>query len=232
MQGGVTVHGYCFSVYTRIARAVLVAKGVDYRLNEISPFSAEDAGRLVPLHPFRRVPVLEHDAFRIFETAAIGRYVDLAFTGPSLTSSDARTAARSAQCVALIDAYGYRPMVRQVFAHRVFRPREGLAGDETEIAAGLAASQPVLDQLEAFAREGLILSGPHPSLATCHVGPMLDYFVMTPEGRNLLEERPRLKEWWTGFSDQPCMRLTRPPLNEGKPKRSTSRMRSVSSQRS
>lgn len=213
MPGGVTLHGYSFSVYTRIARAALVAKDVDHRLNEISPFRAEDASRLVPLHPFRCVPVLEHDGFRIFETAAIARYVDLAFTGPPLTSGDARTAARMAQCVAVIDAYGYRPMVRQVFAHRVFRPREGLAGDEAQIAEGLAASRPVLDQLEAFAREGLILSGQDPSLAACHVGPMLDYFAMAPEGRSLLEERPRLRDWWAGFSDQPCMRLTRPPLD-------------------
>lgn len=211
-MGAVTVHGYTYSVYTRIARAVLVAKGVAHRLNEIDPFREAEAARLAPLNPFRRVPVLEHAGFRVFETSAIARYVDRAFPGPALGSGDARTAARMAQCVAVIDAYGYRPMVRQVFAHRVFRPREGLAADEAEVAAGLAASAPVLDQLDAFAREGLILSGAHPSLAACHTGPMLDYFAMAPEGRGLLDARPALAAWWARFRDEPCMRLTRPPL--------------------
>jgi glutathione S-transferase len=211
-MGEVTLHGYVYSVYTRIARAALVAKGVAHRLNGIDPFSDADAARLAPLHPFGRVPVLEHDGFRVFETVAVTRYVDRAFPGPPLNPADARAEARVAQCVAVVDAYGYRPMVRQVFAHRVFRPWEGLAGDEAEIAAGVAASRPVLDTLEAFAREGLILPGSGLSLADLHLGPMIDYFAMAPEGRRLLAERPALSAWWARFSEQPCMRLTRPPL--------------------
>jgi glutathione S-transferase len=203
MQRGVTVHGYSYSVYTRIVRAVLVAKGIDYQFHELNPFREADAGRLAALHPFRRVPILDHDGFRLFETSAIARYVDQVFPQPTLISDDARSNARMAQCVAIIDAYGYRPMVRQVFAHRVFRPREGVPGDEAEIAAGLTASQPVLDHLDAFAREGLILSEARPSLAACHLGPMLDYFAMAPEGRRLLAERSALAAWRGVFSDHP-----------------------------
>ena len=36
------------------------------------------------LHPFGRMPAFEHDGFRLFETAAISRYVDEAFAGPAL----------------------------------------------------------------------------------------------------------------------------------------------------
>jgi glutathione S-transferase len=213
LAGPVTLHGYACSVYTRIARAALAAKGVEHELRDIDPFENENADRLRRLHPFLRVPILDHGGFRVFETSAITRYVDLAFEGISLSSGDPPTQTRIAQCVAVIDAYGYRPMIRQVFEHRVFRPREGLACDEAEVAAGVAASAPVLDVLDGFAREGLILSGESLSLADLHVGPMLDCFVTAPEGRAMLETRRALAGWWARFSEAPCMRLTRPPLH-------------------
>jgi glutathione S-transferase len=114
--------------------------------------------------------------------------------------------------MAVIDADGDRPMVRQVFEHRIFRPREGVACDEAEVAAGVAASAPVLDVLDGFAREGLILSGKSLSLADLHVGPMLDNFVAAREGRAMLETKRALGEWWARFSEAPCMRPTRPLL--------------------
>ena len=213
MSGPVTLHGYAYSVYTRIARAALAAKGVEHELRDIDPFLDASADELLQLHPFLRVPILDHGGFCVFETSAITRYVDLAFEGVSLSSGDPPTQARIAQCVAVIDAYGYRPMIRQVFEHRVFRPHEGLASDEAEVAAGVAASAPVLDVLDGFAREGLILAGESLSLADLLVGPMLDYFVMAPEGRAMLETKRALAEWWARFSEAPCMRLTRPPLS-------------------
>ena len=114
----VTLIGFRHSVYQRIVRIVLHEKEAPYVVEEIDPFDAEQADRLRNLHPFGRVPALRHGGFHLYETAAITRYVDLAFNGPNLVPGDPLAAARMAQVIAIWDAYGYHPMVRQVFARR------------------------------------------------------------------------------------------------------------------
>ncbi len=186
--------GYSPSVYLRIARAVLVEKGVGFAHVEVDPFG-EVPGWYLALQPFGRVPVLRHGDFVVYETAAICRYVDAAFAGVRLVPEEARAAARMQQVIGVVDSYGYWPMVRQVFAHAVFRPRMGEAGDAGEVAAGLAASARVLGALEELV-EGEWMAGDRLSLADLHLGPMMAYFVAAPEGAAMLEGFPRLAGWW------------------------------------
>ena len=64
------------------------------------------------------------------------------------------------QIIGIVDSYGYWPMVRQVFSHRVFRPPLGQPADEAEVERGLAGAAKVLAALEALASEP---SSPDPS---------------------------------------------------------------------
>lgn len=66
------------------------------------------------------------------------------------------------QVISIADCYAFRPLVLQVYAHRVFRSQEGLPPDESAIAAGLAAAPKVLAALDTIAAEGLTLSPPLP----------------------------------------------------------------------
>lgn len=200
-----------YSVYSRAARLALEAKGVAYDILPIDPFSDQREG-LSRLHPFGRVPVLEHEGAVIYETSAILRYVDTAFQGPPLQPDRPLARARMDQVIGIVDAYGYWPMVRQVFAHRVFRPRMDEAADETEISAGVVASGPVLDALERIAGEGLVLTGTDLTLADCHLAPMVDYFARTAEGRGLLAGRAALARWWDITRTHPLVRATDPGL--------------------
>src|SRR5260221_817204 len=138
------LHGYRYSVYQRIARLTLAEKGVSYQQVEVNPFAPDVPTAYLALHPFGRVPALVHDGFALYETAAITRYIDRAFAGPALQPADPRALARMDQIIAVVDAYGYWPLVRQVFSHRVFRPRAGQPTDDGEVAKGLAASVKVL----------------------------------------------------------------------------------------
>ena len=192
----VTLIGFRHSVYQRVVRVVLHEKGVPHEVEEVDPFDVQAADWLRELHPFGRVPVLRHGGFDLYETAAITRYVDAAFDGPVLVPDDPRAAARMAQVIAIWDAYGYRPMIRQVFARRVFEPWEDEATNEAEIAAGLEDARPVLAALEGIAAEGIVLTGKAITLADCHGAAMLDYFARAPEGTVLLEAHPRLGAWW------------------------------------
>src|SRR4051794_24067433 len=103
----VTLHGPAYSTYARTARLVLEEKGVPYELREVDLLAgATQQPAYLELQPFAKVPAFEHDGFRLYETAAIARYVDEAFPGPRLQPSDAKRRARMTQIIAIIDSYG------------------------------------------------------------------------------------------------------------------------------
>jgi glutathione S-transferase len=206
----VTLHGYRLSVYTWIARAVLAAKAVQYTPIEVDPFAENLADSFRAISPFGRVPVLQHGALTIHETVAIARYVDAAFDGPSLTPSDPVAQARMAQVIAIVDNYGYWPMVRQVFVQRASPGLRGAPVDAAELANGLAASRTVLAALEAIAREGRVLNGRAVTLADYHLAPMVDYFARAPEGAEALSACPALSDWWAGARRLDALRATDP----------------------
>ncbi len=206
------LHGYRYSVYTRIARLVLIEKGVTYDRVEIDPFAPDIPAAYLALHPFGRVPTLVHDDFVLHETGAITRYVDRAFPGPPLQPAAPRDQARVDQIVGIVDSYAYWPLVRQVFSHRVFRPAVGRTADETEVAAGLAAAAKVLRALDALAAPERFLVGPDLTLADLHLGAMMAYFAAAPEGSAMLGQHPRLARWWAELKQRSSFVATDPGL--------------------
>lgn len=202
--------GYRYSVYLRIARLVLEEKAVAFAHVEVDPFAGAPDWYLA-LHPFGRVPTLRHGDFVLHETSAIARYVDAAFAGVALVPGEARAAGRMQQVISIVDSYGYRPMVRQVFSHAVFRPRAGAVGDAGEIAAGLESSARVLAALEGLAGDDWLVGG-RLSLADLHLGPMMAYFVAAPEGAAMLAGYPKLSAWWGRMRALPSMIASDPGL--------------------
>src|SRR5215470_704444 len=192
----VVLHGYQYSVYVRIARMALGEKGVAYERAEVNPFAPDMPSAYLAMHPFRRVPVLVHDGFVLYETGAITRYVDEAFPGPRLQPTAPRERARMTQIISIIDSYAYWPMVRQVYSHAVFRPRIGQPADAAEIRAGVEGSRRALGALEALAAWEGFLIGSEISLADLHLAPMIAYLTAAPEARGLIAGFPRLSAWW------------------------------------
>lgn len=213
MSDRVTLYGFGYSAYVRVVRMVLHRKAVPYDHIQVDPFAGPDPAYLA-LHPFGRVPALTHGSVRLFECSVITRYLDEVFAGPSLAAPSPVATARMNQVIAVIDHYGYWPMVRQVFGQRVFGPLEGEAADEGEIAAGLEASGRVLAVLDQIASEGLVLNGRDITLADCHLAPMIAYFVLAPEGAEMLASYPALTKWWEDISKMPMVQATDPKLSE------------------
>ena len=206
----VTLHGYRYSVYLRIARLALAEKSILYRHVEVNPFEPPIPPDYLKLHPFGRVPTLVHDDLVIYETSAITRYVDEAFDGPRLQPDDARSRARMQQIIAIIDSYGYWPMVRQVFSHGYFRARQGGTGDPEELRSGLAAAPRILAALEAIAADGPYLVDGRMTLADLHLAPMVAYFVAVPDAAAMLGGHPRLRAWWRTMAQRESMLTTQP----------------------
>jgi glutathione S-transferase len=208
----VVLHGYQSSVYSWIARLALEEKGVEYDWAEINPFAADAPESYLALHPFKRVPALQHDSFHLYETSAITRYIDEAFPGPRLQPGDPHDRARCNQIISIVDSYAYWPLVRQVFSHRVFRPRLGLPADDEEAKKGIDAVPKVLAALEQLAAGSAHLCGNQLTLADIHLAPMIGYFAMAAEGSALLRDQPKLSAWWVTVSARSAFRETTPRL--------------------
>jgi glutathione S-transferase len=212
----IVLHGYQYSVYLRIVRMVLVEKGVPYSRVEVNPFASDMPKEYLNLHPFRRVPTLIHDDYVLYETQAITRYIDEAFVGPPLQPVHARQRARMTQIISIIDAYGYLPMVRQVFSQRVFGPRIGRVADEAQLRAGIEGSSRVLSALESIvALDGPVAGGGDWSLADFHLAPMIAYLAAAPEGESAIAERAKLAAWWDVIRERASLRETDPGFPDG-----------------
>jgi Glutathione S-transferase, N-terminal domain len=78
----ITVFGFPHSSFVHIARLVLTHKEMPYTFHDLEP----DMGspKHLALHPFDRVPILQHDDFVLYETSAIVAYLEEMFPKPSL----------------------------------------------------------------------------------------------------------------------------------------------------
>ena len=170
--------------------------GIGFKVVEVDPFTDPPNPELIRLHPFGRVPVLHDGDFILYETTAILRYLETAAPLPKLIPDTPRAQARMQQAISIMDAYGYQPLVRQVYSHQVFRPAFGLEADPQKIIDGMQAAPSVLQALDDIAREGLVLTGQNLSLADLHLAPMIGYFQMAPEGKRLLGDYAALSLWW------------------------------------
>ena len=194
-----TLYGADYSVYVRIARMALEEKGVGYELVPLDIFAAEGIPAwYLELHPFGRIPALEHDGFRLFETGAITRYVDEAFDGPALQPADARARARMSQIAGMLDAYGYRAMVWDVAVERL----EKMPPDEALIAGGLRRAETVFKVLTSLKAKGPWLLGDQLTLADLHAAPIIAYFLKVAEGRDLLARFAEVRDWYARIADR------------------------------
>jgi glutathione S-transferase len=208
----VELYGYKYSVYAWIARLALREKGCAYEWREVNPFAEDVPADYLALHPFKRVPVLVHGDFVLYETSAMTRYVDEAFDGPSLQPATPRKQARQQQIISVIDSYAYWPLVRQVFSHGVFRQRTGREADPNEVQRGVEAAPRVIGALEELAGGGNFLCGDSMSLADVHLAPMIGYFTLYPDGEMLLGRQYRLARWWAVMSERSTFKETMPDL--------------------
>jgi len=206
----VTVYGAPYSTYTRTALLALQEKGVDYDLSMVDifqPVPAEHKER----HPWGKIPVLDHNGFQVFETAAVTRYVDEVFPGPSLQPASPRDRGRMMQAIGIIDSYAYKPIVTDLFVQRAAMPKFGQPSDEAKIAAALPDGEKALEALGDVLGEDDWLAGTY-SLADLHLAPVVVYLRMTPEGAAMLGRHPSLTAWWERMAARPSLTATRSPL--------------------
>jgi glutathione S-transferase len=202
------VHSIPGSPFGRAVLATLEEKGARYRLAALSPQEMRSEKHLA-LHPFGRLPILEHGGFRVYETQAILRYLDRVLPAPSLTPLDAQLAARMDQLMNINDWYLFQGAGSVIGFQRVVGPRLlGLPTDEAAIAAALPQAQRAFDELGHLLGSSAFLTGEHLSLADLLIAPPIDFLEATPEWATLTRNHANLLAWRERMNSRACMQAT------------------------
>ncbi|CAH0340042.1 glutathione S-transferase family protein [Rhizobium sp. CECT 9324] len=192
----ITLFGTDDSVYVRIARMTLHEKGVDYELMPIDIFAVDSVpASYVDRQPFGKIPSFEHDGFRLYETGAITRYIDEAFPGPRLQPEDPRRRARMNQLISIADAYIYRPLVWGLYVELVSKAASGEPPDQRWVGEAREKMPVCLGALSDFLADSLWFCGDGLTLADLYLAPMLDYFLLVPEGADAFRKIENLRTW-------------------------------------
>lgn len=153
----VRVYGFPVSTWTRTATMTCIEKGIDHELVPLALRGPEHAA----LHPFVRIPVLEHDGRVIVESLAITGYLDEAFAGPSLQPGDHAPRARMRFWMGVCGDYVFRDVVLTI-------PRKRPPTD-----AELSTARTVLERLEGQIGAGPFLAGDAVTLADLYLAPQI-----------------------------------------------------------
>ncbi len=207
-MSGFLVHSIPGSPFGRAVLIALEEKGVPYRLAAVAPGTLRTPEHIAR-HPFGRVPVLEHDGFRLYETQAILRYLDRVLPAPPLTPADVRGAARMDQLMAINDWYLFQGVANVIGFQRVVGPRLlGLVPDEAAIAAAMPKSRTVFAELAALLGRQPFLAGEAFTLADVLLAPQLDFLNATPEWALLTAGAPHLCAWLERVRARPSLAAT------------------------
>jgi len=202
------VHTIPGSPYVRAVLATLEEKGASWRLIPHS-FDSVQTPEHVARNPFRRVPVLEHDGFSLYETQAILRYLDRVLPTPALTPKDPRSAARMDQVLGINDWYLFQGCITTIGVQHLVRPRlTGLPPDQSVIDAAMPHAERTFAELATLLGDQEFFAGDTLSLADLAVAPQLDFLARTPEWAALSAPHAALVAWWKRMEARPSLQAT------------------------
>jgi len=209
----VIVHGFERSTFVNMVRLVLTHKGVAFEFNDREAEMGTPAH--LALHPFNRVPILEHDGFRLYETSAIMTYVDEAFDGPRLQPDSLRERGRMMQWISAVGSYYYYWIVYHLGHERSVFPELDIQSDEKVVAAALPNVANALDVLERELGHGQgFLISAEPTLADFAMLPMMTSLGFHKDGQDMLATKPHIRRWRESMEALPSVgrfRASLPP---------------------
>lgn len=198
------IYGVAGSPYVVAARLGLTEKGVDFEMVPVAPNEIKAAENLAR-HPFGKMPSMDHDGFKLYETQAILRYADQVFPGPLLEPGTPQEAARMNQIIGIVDCYLHRCWSGDIAFERIVAPAVfGRPADEAKIAAALPQAHVCAAAVEAIIA-GPYLTGADLTLADVHLLPHYNFFSKTPESEPILAGKPKLKQWFALMCERPSV---------------------------
>lgn len=192
------IYGSLGSTCTRRVLTVFAEKGANY---ELVPIDLSKGEHKQPAHyqrqPFGVIPVLEDDdGFRLYESRAIMRYLDLRLPGIELTPKNMQQHGLMAQWISVEASYFSSPSLR-ILKQLLWSNQP----DNTVVAEAQKEVQRVLAVLEPVLKSNPYLAGETFSLADITYMPYFDYLLKVKAID--LNTYPAVQTWWERISQRP-----------------------------
>ncbi len=196
MSEKIAIYGPSASPYVRALRMGLSEKGLAHDLIELPLPDYKSPEYLSERHPFGKIPAVEIDGFKMFETQAILRLIEDLHPEPSLQPATPFERARMNQMLGIIDCYGWPSWGGGILLNRFIRPLFGEAPNEEEIAAATPQARTSIKAVADLQSEtGPYLCGERLSFADLIIYQIMSYFEQTPEGGPTIADYPRFAAW-------------------------------------
>ena len=203
MGDTLVIYGMEFSTYVRSTLLCCEEKGVSYQLQE----KISRADRLLLNNPFKRVPILRHGEFVVYETAAICRYIDRRFDGPSLSPTSVEALALMDQWISAANGYFDPIIIRKFILVYAFPSGENGEVDESRLEAAVPAVRHQLEIIETALKTSDYFSGAAAGIADYLIIPILDY-LQRGRGGYLLDNMPQTNRYLERLRERPsCQKI-------------------------
>ncbi|MGO4725619.1 MULTISPECIES: glutathione S-transferase family protein [unclassified Inquilinus] len=206
----IVLYGFDGSTYVRTVRMLLAEKAASYELVPVNVLKGEPREPAhLARHPFGKVPVLDHDGFRVLETSAIAPYLDEVLPGPSFTPDNPKDRARMRMAMSFIDSYGYGALIGVAGFH-LFPDFIGGQNEEARRQA-IATSRRVLAELMKLRGGDAHIADARPSLADLYLAPICFYVGLTSDAEEVFAV-DGFAPWWERMQAMPSYQATAPQL--------------------
>ncbi|CAF2730004.1 unnamed protein product [Rotaria sp. Silwood2] len=181
----IILYGLAMSTCTQRVIATLTEKQLNFKLVSVDFAGGEHktAKYMEEKQPFGVIPVLiDEDGFKIYESRAICRYLELKYKGKGteLIPKDIKAQGLFEQAASIETSY-FDPYASGIVVERVFKKMKGQGeADEAKVASLKATLTANLDNF---------------TLADLFHLPYGAWLVKLGEG-HLFESRPHVKQWW------------------------------------
>ena len=142
----VVVHGVPGSPYVRTVLMALEEKRQGWRLQSLAMGGNRTAAYRA-IHPFEKIPAIDHAGFHLYETIAILEYVDRLATDPPLRPSDLCSMARMYQVMSIVNSYVAPRVSGAVTFPFLVAPRFGIPVDTNAAREAVSEGKYVIDEL-------------------------------------------------------------------------------------
>lgn len=201
----IILHTQTLSPYGWTARICAAEKGVSHEVRDVDTTSPEHR----KLHPFGKVPVLQHGEIVVYETLAIAHYIDRAFEGPALQPVDYRGQTDMLRWISIVNGYCFAVMNGLIKA-RMAPLVTGGPPDEARLAELREQLEPQVALIEQALSAHAFLAGERFTLADAFLFPQLHYASQTPEGADALAVAPATRAWLEAMRARPSVVATSP----------------------
>jgi len=202
------IHGIPGSPYVRAPLLALEEKGLPWRLEPLPMGGNRTPEYKARLHPFAKIPVLDHGDFRLYETRAILDYIDQVAPEPALTPTDPKLRARMNQVIGIVDSYVAQRVSGAVTFPRLIAPHFGMPVDDAAVVAAIPAAREAVDELARLLGDHDYMAGPALSLADLMLIPHLAFMPDFAEGAAMIAPHANLAAWIERVKARPSMAAT------------------------